>query len=102
MHLSPADEIRHALITPRLIAPHPNLAPSSVTGLEALAMQVLLRSELDLALQPMNLSGFERNEDANGGACPSTKHVRPMIGAGAPLPPFMIGITKEKTQGYVN
>lgn len=52
VHLSPTDEIRHALITPRLIAPHPNLASVSITGLEALAMQVLLRSELERVLNP--------------------------------------------------
>ncbi|WP_260061337.1 DUF4365 domain-containing protein [Micrococcus terreus] len=27
VHLASVDEVRHALITPRLIAPHPNLAP---------------------------------------------------------------------------
>ncbi len=54
VHLSPAEEIRHALITPRLIAPHPNLAPESISGVEALAMQVLLRSELERVLKPVN------------------------------------------------
>lgn len=52
VHLSPVDEIRHALITPRLIAPHPNLNPRSVNGIEALAMQVLLRDELERSLVP--------------------------------------------------
>lgn len=55
VHLVPADEIRHALITPRLIAPHPNLAPDSITGLEALAMQVLFRDDLERILEPIHL-----------------------------------------------
>ena len=64
VHLSPADEIRHALITPRLIAPHPNLALDSITGLEALAMQVLLRSELERVLNPSKLPGLMQDVDA--------------------------------------
>lgn len=58
VHLSPADEIRHALITPRLIAPHPNLAPASISGVEALAMQVLLRRDLERILEPVKIPGF--------------------------------------------
>ncbi len=58
VRLSPADEIRHALITPRLIAPHPNLSPASVSGVEALAMQVLLRRDLERILEPVNIPGF--------------------------------------------
>lgn len=65
-HLSPADEIRHALITPRLIAPHPNLARESITGLEALAMQVLLRSDLERILEPVNLPGVMPATEAKG------------------------------------
>lgn len=45
-HLSPSEAIRHALITPRLIAPHPNLAPDSITGVEALAMQILVKDKI--------------------------------------------------------
>lgn len=63
-HLSPADEIRHALIAPRLIAPHPNLARNSITGLEALAMQVLLRSDLERVLQPIEFPGMTQDTDA--------------------------------------
>lgn len=66
VHLSPADEIRHALITPRLIAPHPNLALNSITGLEALAMQVLLRSELERVFNPIKLPGRTQDADAKG------------------------------------
>jgi hypothetical protein len=64
VHLSPTEEIRHALITPRLIAPHPNLTPDSITGLEALAMQVLLRSELERTLKPLNAPALARGDDA--------------------------------------
>ncbi|MFF2243287.1 DUF4365 domain-containing protein [Arthrobacter sp. NPDC058130] len=63
VNLSSGDEIRYALITPRLIAPHPNLGPRSITGLEALAMQVLLRTELERTLAPKNndrlIPGFD-------------------------------------------
>lgn len=59
VHLAPADEIRHALIAPRLIAPHPNLAPESISGLEALAMQMLFRDELERILEPMSLPPIE-------------------------------------------
>ncbi|MDJ0314578.1 DUF4365 domain-containing protein [Arthrobacter sp. H35-D1] len=58
VNLSPSDEIRHALITPRLVAPHPNLLPESITGLEALAMQVLLRDELERTLEPSEIALF--------------------------------------------
>lgn len=64
VHLSPADEVRHALITPRLIAPHRNLAPDSITGLEALAMQVLFRGDLERILNPMRLPVIARDDDA--------------------------------------
>lgn len=64
VHLSPADEIRHALITPRLIAPHPNLAPDSFTGLETLAMQVLFRDELERILEPRSLPTAAWESDA--------------------------------------
>lgn len=64
VHLSPTAEIRHALVTPRLIAPHPNLWPDSITGLEALAMQVLLRSELEQTLKPMTTPVAARGPDA--------------------------------------
>lgn len=64
VHLAPADEIRHALITPRLIAPHPNLAPVSVSGLEALAMQLLFRDALERILEPMSISTLARESDA--------------------------------------
>ncbi len=63
VHLSPAQEIRHALITPRLIAPHPNLRPDSITGLEALAMQVLLRSELERVLRAEKSPIVVRNNE---------------------------------------
>lgn len=63
VHLSPADEIRYALIAPRLIAPHPNLAPGSITGLEALAMQMLLRSELERVLEPISLPAMTQDTD---------------------------------------
>jgi HEAT repeat protein len=64
VHLVQAEEIRHALITPRLIAPHPNLAPNSITGLEALAMQVLLRDELERILNPITLTAVVGETDA--------------------------------------
>lgn len=64
VHLAPADEVRHALITPRLIAPHPNLDPNSISGLEALAMQVLFRDELERILEPMSLPTVARESDA--------------------------------------
>jgi hypothetical protein len=64
VHLAPADEIRHALITPRLIAPHPNLAPDSITGLEALAMQVLFRDDLERILEPMRIPIARDDSDA--------------------------------------
>lgn len=58
VNLMPSDEIRHALITPRLIAPHPNLLPETITGVEALAMQVLLRDELDRVLEPTEITAL--------------------------------------------
>lgn len=59
-NLSPSDEIRHALITPRLIAPHPNLAPDSIRGVEALAMQILIRDKIAQILDPRDV--FERSQ----------------------------------------
>lgn len=56
LHLIPQDEIRHALLTPRLVAPHPNLPPAQVTGPEALAMQVLFRDEIKRILEENELS----------------------------------------------
>lgn len=56
VHLAPVDEVRHALITPRLIAPHPNLGVESISGLEALAMQALFRDDLEQILEPTRLS----------------------------------------------
>lgn len=64
VHLAPIDEVRHALITPRLIAPHPNLAPDSISGLEALAMQVLFRDDLARILKPMSLPTLAGENDA--------------------------------------
>ncbi|MET4901581.1 MULTISPECIES: DUF4365 domain-containing protein [Paenarthrobacter] len=64
VHLPPEDEIRHALITPRLIAPHPNLATDTITGPEALAMQVLLRSEIEKILDPIELPSNMQDSDA--------------------------------------
>lgn len=64
VHLPPADEIRHALITPRLIAPHPNLAPDSITGQEALALQALLRMDIERILDPFDFSGIAQEPDA--------------------------------------
>lgn len=64
VHLSPTDEIRHALIVPRLIAPHPNLTVESVNGIEALAMQVLLRSDLERVLEPNSLPRMASDGDA--------------------------------------
>ncbi|MDO5081143.1 DUF4365 domain-containing protein, partial [Buchananella hordeovulneris] len=64
VHLAPADEVRHALITPRLIAPHPNRIPDSISGLEALAMQVLLRDDLKRILEPKSLPASEGENDA--------------------------------------
>lgn len=64
VHLAPADEIRHALITPRLIAPHPNLGPDSITGLEALAMQVLFRDDLERILEPLPILIEGEDSDA--------------------------------------
>lgn len=68
VHLAPVDEVRHALITPRLIAPHPNLAPDSITGPEGLAMQVLFRDELERILTPMSLpvAGGGDSDQARG------------------------------------
>lgn len=43
----PDDRIRHALIAPRLIAPHPNAKPSAIDGIQGLAAQVLIRPELE-------------------------------------------------------
>lgn len=63
VHLSPGDEIRYALITPRLIAPHPNLKTDTFTGLEALAMQVLLRDEVDWSLEPPTLPTLANGDD---------------------------------------
>ncbi|MDV7178267.1 DUF4365 domain-containing protein, partial [Micrococcus yunnanensis] len=63
VHLAPADGVRHALITPRLIAPHRNLDPDSITGLEALAMQVLFRDDLERLLNPMSLLAFGTEND---------------------------------------
>ncbi|ACS29615.1 Uncharacterised protein [Micrococcus luteus NCTC 2665] len=64
VHLAPVDEVRHALITPRLIAPHPNLVPDSISGLEALAMQVLFRDDLERILEPMSLPALAGENDA--------------------------------------
>lgn len=66
VNLSPSDEIRQALITPRLVAPHPNLLPESITGLEALAMQVLLREELERTLEPSEITLFARSAKWHG------------------------------------
>lgn len=63
-HLAPADEIRHALITPRLIAPHRNLDPDSITGIEALAMQMLFRDDLEQFLKPLTHSALGPEKDA--------------------------------------
>ena len=63
VHLAPDDGVRHALITPRLIAPHRNLDPDSITGLEALAMQVLFRDDLERLLNPMSLPAFGTEND---------------------------------------
>lgn len=63
-HITPDEEIRHALITPRLIAPHPDLSPDSITGLDALAMQILFRDKLERILKPMNLPGPGWKNDA--------------------------------------
>lgn len=44
--LAPADQLRYALLAPRLIASHPNLAPSAeVTAVQAIATLVLCRFE---------------------------------------------------------
>lgn len=59
-HLSPSEAIRHAIITPRLIAPHPNLAPEKITGVEALAMQVLFRGEIEKILYFAERAGIEQ------------------------------------------
>lgn len=64
VHLAPVDEVRHALITPRLIAPHPNLAPDSISGLEALAMQALFRDDLERILEPVSLPALAGKNDA--------------------------------------
>lgn len=63
VHLAPDDGVRHALITPRLIAPHRNLDPDSITGLEALAMQVLFRDDLERLLNPMSLPALGTEND---------------------------------------
>lgn len=70
VHLSPADEIRHALIAPRLIVPHPNLATDSIAGLEALAMQVLFRDDLERILKPMGPPIVAREDNSNGKGLP--------------------------------
>lgn len=64
VHLAPVDEVRHALITPRLIAPHPNLNPDSISGLEALAMQMLFRDDLEQILEPIGLPVLAGENDA--------------------------------------
>lgn len=47
-HVLPDDRLRHALIAPRLIAPHPNTTPVEVTPAQAIAMLVQCRlNELD-------------------------------------------------------
>lgn len=68
VHLAPDDGVRHALIAPRLIAPHQNLDPESITGLEALAMQVLFRDDIERLLNPLSLPalGTEKNTDRKG------------------------------------
>lgn len=63
-HLAPVDGVRHALITPRLIAPHRNLDPDSITGLEALAMQMLFRDDLERLLEPLSPSTLGPGNDA--------------------------------------
>lgn len=60
-NLSSVDKVRHALIAPRLVAPHPNLKPESVSGIEALAMQVLIREELDRTLYPESQRFLDSN-----------------------------------------
>ncbi len=47
VEIAPPDQLRHALIAPRLIAPHPNLGTGDLTPREGLAMLAQLRvSEL--------------------------------------------------------
>ncbi|WP_227982723.1 DUF4365 domain-containing protein [Nocardia spumae] len=41
--ISPRDELRHALITPRLVAPHPNSEPDTVSAIQSIAMLTLCR-----------------------------------------------------------
>lgn len=43
-NLSPTHRYRHALITPRLVAPHPNMSVDSIDASQALALVVLGRS----------------------------------------------------------
>jgi Domain of unknown function (DUF4365) len=39
-HVSPQDKLRYALVTPRLVAPHPNTSPVELTPSQAIAMLV--------------------------------------------------------------
>ena len=50
--LSALERIRYAMIAPRLIAPHRNLSPATISGTEALAMHVLVREEVERSLAP--------------------------------------------------
>jgi len=43
----PRDRVRHALVAPRLIAPHPNAKPAELDGIHGLAAAVLIRQELE-------------------------------------------------------
>jgi Domain of unknown function (DUF4365) len=45
--IASGDELRHALIAPRLVAPHPNHVPGAISGVQALAMQIQMRPELE-------------------------------------------------------
>ena len=46
--ITQANQIRHALLTPRIIAPHPNNY-HDLSGVEVLAIHILMREELDRA-----------------------------------------------------
>ncbi len=65
--IAPPDQLRHALIVPRLIAPHPNLGTEELSAREALAMVAQLRtSELARYTEEQDVPQ-PRGSDRQGG-----------------------------------
>lgn len=61
-HMSEADRIRHALVAPRIVAPHPNSTITSLTGVEALALQVDLRDSIERILRRDELGALATHQ----------------------------------------